>query len=428
MSPRADGSRAPNGTGSVYRGADGWWHGRVTVGVRANGRPDRRHVMAGTEREVRRKLREIEKSRDRGELPQAGARWTLEQWLTHWVEKIAARAVRPNTLDGYRFAIYKHVIPAIGAHRLDRLEPEHLETLYAAMLDAGRAPATAHQVHRTVRTALNEAVRRRHLRRNPAVLAKPPRLPEWEIEPLSVDEVRQLLDTAGRHRNAARWAVALALGLRQGEALGLRWSDLDLDAGRLAVRRTQQRARWVHGCDGSCGQQRAGNCPQRRNERALTAETKSRAGRRVIGVPQPLVELLRKHRVEQDAERETAAQLWREGGWVFASPLGELITPRSDCQYWKALLQEAGVRHVRLHDARHTAATVLLLLGVPERGVMGIMGWSHSSMAARYQHLTAVIRDDIAERVGGLLWAPTEPPNETRNEPTTDSTDSDDRS
>lgn len=197
----------------------------MTVGVRANGRPDRRHVMAGIEREVRRKLREIERSRDRGELPQAGARWTVEQWLTHWVEKIAARAVRPNTLDGYRFAIYKHVIPAIGAHRLDRLEPEHLETLYAAMLDAGRAPATARQVHRTVRTALNEAVRRRHLRRNPAALAKPPRLPEWEIEPLSVDEVRQLLDTAGRRRNAARWAVALALGLRQGEALGLRWSD-----------------------------------------------------------------------------------------------------------------------------------------------------------------------------------------------------------
>jgi integrase len=281
------------------------------------------------------------------------------------------------------------------------------------MLEAGRRPATAHQAHRTVRAALNEAVRRGHLRRNPAVLAKPPRLPEWEVEPLTLDEVRRLLAAAAKQRNSARWAIALALGLRQGEALGLKWSDVDLAAGRLVVRRSLQRPSWVHGCEDPSGR-RAGSCPQRRNERGKAAETKSRAGRRVVGLPAPLVELLRQHRVEQDRERETAGQLWQEGGWLFATPTGEPIHPRTDNKYWKQLLKDAGVRDVRLHDARHTAATVLLLLGVPERTVMAITGWSHTSMGARYQHITETIRTDVADRIGSLLWTANETTTETR--------------
>ena len=125
------------------------------------------------------------------------------------------------------------------------------------------------------------------------------------------------------------------------------------------------------------------------NTRSDTAETKSRAGRRGIGLPPELVELLREHRAEQERERKAARQLWQDGGWLFADSTGGILNPRTDTKHWKELLVAAGVRDARLHDARHTAATVLLLLGVPERAVMEIMGWSHSAMAARYQHLTA---------------------------------------
>jgi integrase len=416
------GARAANGAGSFYRGSDGSWHGRVTVGVGQDGKPDRRHVRGRTEQEVRRKIRAIEKARDEGHLPKPGQGWTVEQWLTHWVENIAGPTVRPSTLAGYRFAVNKHLVPAVGGHRLDRLEPEHLEKVYARMLEAGRAPATAHQAHRTVRTALNEAVRRGHLPRNPAVLAKPPRVVEWEVEPLTLDEVRRVLFTAGRHRNRARWAVALALGLRQGEALGLQWSDVDLDARRLVVRRSMQRPSWAHGCGGRCGRH-AGSCPKRRNLHATVSKTKSRAGRRVIGLPSPLVELLREHRAEQDRERGEAAQLWHGGSWVFTTSTGQPIHYRTDNKHWKDLLREAGVRDVRLHDARHTAATVLLLLGIPERTAMGLMGWSHSAMAARYQHLTAAIQADVADRVGGLLWATSETTNATTGRRAADGSD-----
>ncbi|WP_353939681.1 tyrosine-type recombinase/integrase [Micromonospora sp. b486] len=115
--------------------------------------------------------------------------------------------------------------------------------------------------------------------------------------------------------------------------------------------------------------------------------------------------LLRQHRDEQTEEREIAAQLWEDDDWLFATPTGGAVNPRTDYDEWKRLLRLAGLRDGRLHDARHTAATVLLILGVAERAVMGIMGWSNSAMAARYQHLTTQVRRDIARQVGGLLWS-----------------------
>jgi integrase len=305
-------ARTPNGASSIYLGKDGYWHGRVTVGVRDDGSPDRRHVM-GTRADVTRKVRALGKERDGGSVRKAGRTWTVEQWLTHWVENIAAPFVRENTIAGYRVAVNVHLVPGLGKHRLDRLEPEHLEKLYVRMMKNGSAPATAHQAHRTIRTALNEAVRRGHLARNPAALAKAPRLPENDVEPYSVDEIRLLLQSALEGRNGARWAVALALGLRQGEALGLRWDDVDLDAGTLLVRRGRLRPRWEHGCGGTCKHKFGGYCPNRVALRDETAETKSRAGRRRIGLPDQLVELLRTHRVEQDRERARAAHLWTNG-------------------------------------------------------------------------------------------------------------------
>jgi integrase len=128
------------------------------------------------------------------------------------------------------------------------------------------------------------------------------------------------------------------------------------------------------------------------------------------------VTLLQRHHTEQDRERATAAELWHDTGYVFTTPTGRPLNLRTDHHEWKLLIARAGVAERRLHDARHTAATVLLLLGVPERTVMGVMGWSNTAMAARYQHITATIRRDVAQRVGGLLWEPTgdtapEPPD-----------------
>ncbi|MEU4288814.1 site-specific integrase [Kribbella sp. NPDC026596] len=241
------------------------------------------------------------------------------------------------------------------------------------------------------------------MKRNVAKIAKGPRLSDEEIEPYSIEDAQRIMTEAEKDRNSARWAVALSLGLRQGEALALRWSDVDLDAKQLRVKWTALRPIYDHGCGGKCGRT-PGFCPQKVRVNSFIGETKSRAGKRVIGLPDQLVALLRKHKALQAAERRRR-QLWTEGDWVFAGTTGEPLNPNTDHHEWKALLRRAGVRESRLHDARHTAATMLLALAVPERAAMGVMGWSSTAMAARYQHMTDPIRRDIAERLGGLLWA-----------------------
>ncbi|MBD9704090.1 tyrosine-type recombinase/integrase [Streptomyces sp. ID01-12c] len=398
-------TRQPNGRSSIYLGTDGKWHGRVTVGIRDDGKPDRRHVERKTRAEVTAAVRELERERDAKTIRKAGRPWTVKTWLTHWVESIAPLAVNENTMVGYGVAVRKHLIPALGAHRLDKLKPEHIEHFYGKMQADGRKAGTIHQIHRTFRTALNEAVRRGHLARNPVQLAKAPRVSEEEVEPYNVDEVQRLLRAADDRRNSARWAVALALGLRQGEALGLKWADVDLERGVLMVRRSRRRPRYAHGCEDTCGR-KAGYCPQRQRTNSETADTKSRAGRRAVGLPSQLVDLLRTHQARQQAERAASGAGWTDEGWLFATPTGRGTSPRTDYDDWKELLADAKVRDGRLHDARHTAATVLLILGVSERAVMGLMGWSTTAMAARYQHMVDSVRSDVARQIDGLIWAP----------------------
>jgi integrase len=378
------------------------------MGTKDDGRPDRRHVTAKTKSNVTAKVRELERLRDQGNVPKAGQRYRVQAWLTYWVENIAAPPnISENAHSGYEVDVRVHLIPGIGAHWLDKLQAEHLEKLYAKMIRAGSAPGTAHHVHRTIRNALNEAKRRGHITQNPALLTKAPKLIEDEAEPYTVDEVRRLLALVADRRNGPRWVVALALGLRQGEALGLKWEHVDLTTGLLRIRRNRLRPKYEHGCGGTCGR-KAGYCPDRKQVRADAGPTKSRAGRRVVGLPDPLIVLLKVHREAQQAERATARQLWHDEGWVFAKPDGKPLNPNTDYHEWKALIEEAGLPERRLHDARHTAATVLAILAVPTPTTMAIMGWSSTEMAARYQHVLDSIRKGVADQVGGLLWDTTE--------------------
>jgi excisionase family DNA binding protein len=188
-----------NGRSSIYQNAEGW-HGRVTVGVKDDGRPDRRHVRGKTKAEVTAKVRKLEKLRDESRVPKDGQRWTVAKWLTYWIENIAVPPnVSENAHSGYSVDVRKHLIPGVGTHWLDRLEPEHLEKLYAKMQRSGLAAGTAHHVHRTIRNALNEAVRRGHLGRNPVLLAKAPKLTDEEPEPCTIEEVQRLLKVAANN-------------------------------------------------------------------------------------------------------------------------------------------------------------------------------------------------------------------------------------
>lgn len=327
-----------------------------------------------------------------------------------------------NRYDGYEVAVRVHLVPGVGKHRLDRLQPEHLEGLYRRMQANGeRKAGTAHQAHRTARTALGEAVQRGYAAKNAAALAKPPRMEEdeSEVEPYSVEEVQCLLLEANKRRNP-RWMLALALGLRQGETLGLRWSDVDLSNEYLKLRRNRLRPRYEHGCPEAspCGR-KAGYCPDKVQVRRETKNTKSHAGRRAVPLPGPLVAMLRAHAETQERERKAAGDLWVESDYVFTKPLGGPLSPNTDYHDWKRLLGEAGVRNARLHDARHTAATVLMLLGVPDRVIDQIMGWepgTSASMRARYLHVPDAMLKDVARKIADAIWGAPEAPAVDKNQ------------
>ena len=403
-------SKAANGRSSIYQTADGYWHGRVTVGEKEDGSLDRRHVGGKTKAAVTTRVRELERQRDQQTVIKAGERWTVQQWLEHWLVDIAKPGLRFKAWDAYRIAVRVHAIPALGRRRLDKVRPDHLKSLYNAMIAAGRSPSTAHQVHRTLHAAFALAVESGYMPRNPATRKIAPQVRKVKVRPYEADEIRKLIDSALDQFGGVRWVIALALGLRQGELLALQWSDIDLDHGELTVGYSRPRPQYRHGCSTPCGQKYPGKCPKKIRINPERGETKSDASHRTIGMPDELTSLMKAHHAQQGHARSRAGDHWKDGDWVFTDLFGEPLNNIGDYRRWKALIKKAGVRDARLHDARHTAATTLLLLGVSERAVIDIMGWSTGKMTLVYQHITAGVRQDVASRVGTYIWGEEEAP------------------
>jgi integrase len=377
-------ARRAQGEGTIYQDPDGRWHAQVSMGLKAGGVRDRRHLSGPTRAAVVEAKRALEAKRDAGTASAAGKAPTVEAWLTHWLDTIAPRRVRPSTLTRYGQLVRNQLVPGLGHHRLDRLQPEHVETLYTELLASGLAAASVCQAHRVLSRALKVAMQRGKITRNVCTLVDAPSVRRPEIQPLTAADARKVLAAATGMRNSARWSVALALGLRQGEALGLPWSALDLDAGTLTVRQALQR------------QQGGG---------LVIVEPKSLAGRRTVVLPTQLRDALKAHRAAQLVERLAAGSEWQDHGMVFAQPNGRPIDPRSDHRAWQLLLASAGVRAARLHDARHTAATLLLAQGVPARVVMGILGHSQITLTlGTYSHVVPELAEDAAKRIGAALW------------------------
>jgi integrase len=332
------------------------------------------------------------------------------------MDTIASQRLAPRTWDDYWSKARNWIIPSLGRHRLDELLPEHLDELYLAMRRAGKADSHILKVHRIISRALTVAVRRGKAPRNAAQYIDPPSVKQAEVIPLTRSEVRRVLAASMGTRNGARWLVGLAAGLRQGEALGLRWPYVDLDTGDVQVWWQLQRGTWRHGCDdpGLCTvghhrkscepgcQRHALSCPKRCGGGLVLREPKGR-NRREITLPVELVGILRAHRAQQDAERD-AVDVWDARGFVFCREDGSPMDPRRDWQDWKDLLVRAGVRDVRVHDGRHTAGTLLVDQGVHLRVIQEIMGHSDVRVTERYTHVASPAVREAADRMGAALW------------------------
>lgn len=360
-----------------------------------DGKPVRRKVSATTKTGAATKLNELHEKFGGNELPAKGKPMTVEAWMNHWLTQIVPRKSKPSTIETYTTNVKQYINPLLGHHRLDRLTPEHIDDAWDVLLEEGnpRTPAdrrqplsanSVHLAHRVLARALKVAIQRRRLRVNPAgsdAMDAPPRI-EKEVGPIPGADVEKILAAAKGTPYGARWSVALSLGLRPGEALGLRWDDVDLTTGELWVRQQLQR---------------------QKGRGLVTTTPKSDKGRRVMRLPATMLTALKAHKKAQNQARLLAGDHWTDTGLVFTHANGKPIDSKTDRNRWHALLDDAGVTQRRLYDARHSAATMMLKQGVPMRVVMDLLGHSQISVTMKYQHADE-LKDDAAARMESGLW------------------------
>lgn len=387
-------ARGRYGDGAVYQMQDGTWRGCVELGRDpASGKRLRKYVRGRTKGEANRKIRELRDQVRGGEVTvQSRRQLTVAEWLDQWLSGPAKLRLGEDMQRRYAQIVRDHINPSLGRIPLNRLTPERVEALYAELAAKGQSPRSVVFVHRVLGRAMKVANQRGYVARNVV------RLVELETPhgrsgvALKPDEARAVLDAARDQRDFARWVVALCLGARQSEALGMRWRDIDLEDGVWRVRGQLRRRPWQHGCSplGSCGQ-KPHRCPARQGGgRYIKESTKTAAGERVVPLPPFVTTAIRLHEKLQEREQQEASDLWSPTipDLVFTTPIGTPVDHRNDYRRWKTLLAKAGVRDVRLHDARHTTITLLAQAGVPRGIIATIVGHDDPAFTERvYTHI-----------------------------------------
>ncbi|WUC46680.1 site-specific integrase [Streptomyces cellulosae] len=357
------------------------------------------------------KLTEKIAASNRG-VPVPSAAGSVAAYLTYWLENVALHHLRETTHTRYTTCVSRYLIPGLGKKKLAKLTAKDVRTWLNQLrttcqsctrgIDARRdqprccaigrccskllSPLTLTYIHSVLKSALEHAVREEEIPRNVARNVRTGTPRPRRFEPLTADEARQFLAAAQDHRLHALFELALHTGLRKGELLGLRWEDLDLDAGTAAIRRTLQRT--------STGG-------------LTTLPTKTRASERRIALPTRCVQSLKHHHEQQRHERATADTSWQHSGHVFTTAQGRPIDPTNLTRTFIALLRKAGLRRIRFHDLRHSTATLLLEQGVELVVVKELLGHAHIGVTATvYAHVRLRLQRDAIDTLSTALDSP----------------------
>lgn len=357
-------------------------------------------------------LDELNKIRDhqRRGIPVPTTTLSVAEYMTHWLEQIAEPGIRRTTYATYEGDIRLHIVPGIGKRKLKTLQAAHIRAWLNGLRtkcqccaqgkDAARktprccamdepkccydalSSSSVRHILRVLRAALQDAVDEELLSRNVARLVQLRVTDDAKVRAFTRTEALKFLQAAEKHRLYALWAVALAMGLRRGEALGLSWADVDREHGRLTIRQA------LHRVDGQL----------------KLDQVKTEASVAVLPIPAPLVTILRGHRKRQFEERFAAGSRWRETGLVFTTALGGPIEPRNVNRMFHRLCEIANVPQLRVHDLRHSCATLLFTMGVQPATVQRIL--RHSSITVTtgtYVEVIEAVQRDALDSMGSLF-------------------------
>jgi integrase len=372
------------GEGSIFERSDGRWCAQLDLGWEG-GKRRRKYVYGATAQEVRDQLLQARSDRAAG-LPVVVGRQTVAQFLQDWLENSVKPSVRPLTHEQYRQHVKLYLAPLLGHHRLSKLAPQHVRAFLKRKLEDGLSPRTVQLSLVILRRSLGQAVKDGLTGRNVAKLVDGPRVRHFEGQTLSPEDARALLDAAKGERFEALYTAALAVGLRMGEALGLRWQDVNLDRRSLTVNRILERIGRGHGST------------------LQLVEPKTSRSRRTVNLPEAAVRALRAHKVRQLEERLAAGLRWQDSGLVFPNSLGKPLDPHELHNGFKALLTKAGLPNIRFHDLRHSAASLMLAQGIPLRSIQDILGHSSIALTANlYAHVGEQLRREAADAMDAVL-------------------------
>lgn len=372
--------RKPSGSGTVYRRKDGRYEAAVWV-TTPNGQRRRKRVYRHTYEEAHEKYVALMRQVHQG-YRVATRSQRVDEYLQYWLEEVAKPGVRRTTYAKYETFIRLYLAPGLGKKRLEKLTTADVRAFLNAQRDDGVSAHKMQAMHAILRNALQNAMREDLVARNVAALVRIPQAGPREFRPWSVDEAVTFLDSARQHPLYAAFVLVLALGLRRGEVLGIPWDQLDLDDGTVRVRQQLQRV------DG---------------ELRLTGVKTRRSGR-MVPLPDLCIRALRKRKAEQAADRLALGEAWQETGLVFTTRHGTPVEPRNLARTFDLLCERASVRRIRLHDTRHTCASLLAAAGTHPRTIMAILGHSQIGVTTNvYTHVATEDQRAAVGLLGGLL-------------------------
>jgi integrase len=346
-------------------------------------------TIRGAKRDAERTLREMLTALEKGTYVQPN-RLTLGEWLIQWQEGYVAMNTTPRTQESYRSIIHRHLIPALGTVQLHQLRPQHLLDYYAKSLAMGRVDRkgglSARSVlyhHRILSEALGHAVKMDLLSRNVAKLVTPPRPARAKLAVLAADDVTRLLEAMSDSPYYVFYSTLLYTGLRRGELLALKWRNVDLDLACLRVEETGYKLG---------------------KGEYVIKEAKTPHSRRSVALSPSLALLLRRHRSDQEELLASLGARLSEEAFVFARPDGKPLDPSHVTRTFAKLVRQAGLPHIRLHDLRHTHATLMLAAGIHPKIVSERLG--HASIGITldtYSHVLPGLQEAAAERFDRML-------------------------
>lgn len=393
-------SRRGNSEGSIYQRKDGRWVATLHVGY-CDGKRQRKSIYGQTRDEVQKELNRLLRAQQVG-LPVESGRLTVADWLSKWLETQKPPTKQPKTYTQYEYHVRTQLIPAFGSRPIVKLQPQDVREFMQRKAEAGFSPKSIRHFRATLRAALNVAMQDGVVARNVASLAKPPRLEKRLPQVFTREQATTFLGIAKGHRLEAVFTVALSLGLREGEILGLRWKDIDLDAGTLQVTYSLQRVKR----------------PGQGKSKLELLSPKTDKSQRLLVLPQVTVAALHAHRARQQDERAVCGSRWVETGMVFTTSVGTMIDPRSLLRSFTPIISAPDLTDpqpdlakkrkllppLRFHDLRHSAATLLLAQGVHPRYIMELLGHSSISLTMNtYGHILQEMKHETARQMDALF-------------------------